>query len=210
MLTPHCRQSYQRLWEWDPSIVFFEAPRCVDLQSRLRTTALACQSLHHPTLKCSARLSWRGTAGRQGKGQFPEQILNSGQDLRQIGCVTCMHQSQDKNVKNVTPFPKPTSFLSVKQAMDLLPHASQQGDHPWRQQGLNTPNLSASVAVDTGLTNAAKLPQQRRRCTKVTCEIRVTKVNFTPHKNTEDVMRENLGMSQKLRKVCDTVPTCEL
>lgn len=68
------------------------------------------------------------------------------------------------------------------------PEVSQGGNYPWRQQGLNTSNLAISVAMGTGLPHATKLPQQRRRWT-ITCEVRVTEVSLTQHKNTEDVTR---------------------
>lgn len=77
----------------------------------------------------------------------------------------------------------------IKQAFGTVYHAEgSQGDYPWRQQGLNTSRLSALWQHIQGLTNVKKLVQQRGQ-TKVTCEIRVSEGSFTPHKNSDDVMR---------------------
>lgn len=89
-------------------------------------------------------------------------------------------------MNNLTPFPKPTSFYKAGHGHGL-PHRSQSGRLPLERAGSS--HLSASVAADKqGLTNIKKLAQQRG-WTKVTCGIRVNEVSFTPHKNSDDVMR---------------------
>lgn len=167
------------------------------------------QSLPHLTL--NKKVFSQTSMGVWGKTRNKSVSWGNGQlkarpEIDKIGYLQAA-VTGPKNAKNWTPFPKPTSFYCKVVHGHLLPHRSPSGRLPLKTAGSKHLKSFSFCGNGYRASGATMLPQQRRRWT-ITCEIRVTKVSLTPHKNTEGVMRGTPLVC--LWKVGDKVPTCEL